>query len=56
MSLGSGSTPYIDRGPEAQERVKAELASKISEPEADITATLEQLQIQRQEPLAPGVC
>ncbi|KAH3776587.1 hypothetical protein DPMN_178018 [Dreissena polymorpha] len=49
---GFRSTPYLDRGPEAQERVKAELASQISEHEADITATLEQLQIQRGEPLA----
>ncbi|KAH3845495.1 hypothetical protein DPMN_087776 [Dreissena polymorpha] len=53
---GFRSNPYIDRGPEAQDRVKAELASEISELEADITVTLEQLQIQREEPLAPGVC
>ncbi|KAH3824849.1 hypothetical protein DPMN_126703 [Dreissena polymorpha] len=53
LESGFRSTSYLDRGPEAQERIKAELASQISELEADITATLEQHQIQRGEPLAP---
>ncbi|KAH3768367.1 hypothetical protein DPMN_169579 [Dreissena polymorpha] len=52
---GFMSIPYLNQNPEAQERVKAEIASQISELEADITARLEQLQIQTKEPHAPGV-
>ncbi|KAH3718442.1 hypothetical protein DPMN_061246 [Dreissena polymorpha] len=43
--------PVQKEGPDAQDRVKAELASQISDLEADITACLEELQVRMREPL-----
>ncbi|XP_052286189.1 uncharacterized protein LOC127881957 [Dreissena polymorpha] len=43
--------PVQKEGPYAQDRVKAELASQISDLEADITACWEELQVRMREPL-----
>ncbi|KAH3734807.1 hypothetical protein DPMN_041256 [Dreissena polymorpha] len=45
------SMPVQKEGPDAQDRVKAELASQISDLEADITACWEELQMRMREPL-----
>ncbi|KAH3694045.1 hypothetical protein DPMN_081484 [Dreissena polymorpha] len=43
--------PVQKEGPDAQDRVKAELASQISDLEADITACWEELHVRMREPL-----
>ncbi|KAH3872790.1 hypothetical protein DPMN_036013 [Dreissena polymorpha] len=43
--------PVQKKAPDVQDRVKAELASQISDLEADITACWEELQVRMREPM-----
>ncbi|KAH3801438.1 hypothetical protein DPMN_155088 [Dreissena polymorpha] len=43
--------PVQKKAPDVQDRVKAELASQISDFEADITACWEELQVRMREPM-----